>query len=598
MARSSKIISIVAVLLLVVLAVPFPLADVARATGPCQSNVWVAPPPLGNDGNPGTASLPFAHIQTGIFNVCDGGTVHVAAGTYNENLSICSAKNLTGAGAPTTIIDGGGTDTVIAISSNPNEINIISGFTIQGGNSASADLRNPADEQVLYAGIKLPSIKTLPQLFGGNDGFICGGGIYINQNHIVTLNDCTIKDNAAVVGGGICNNGVLYMNRCTVSGNTAILSGGGISNEPFGFPVTSGDHGGPTPGSMFLTNCTISGNKVGGGLIGPPGQDINVANVTDGIHGGEGGGIFNSGHMELLNCTIANNSANDTGGGFVNISPTTAIFKNTIVANNTAGTPGTNNGFNDLGGVIISLGHNLDSENSCGFNQTGDLISTDPMLGPLQDNGGPTFTHALLQGSTAIDNITQGSPAIDAGDNNGAPDTDQRGITRPQGPSVDIGAYEAVPTAVPTVTMPRYSPPPPVPPTWTRLNPAAMSVQFVSVSPRQVAANQPVTISTNVVNTGDAGGNYNVALKINGQVEQTRMVSVGPQGTQPIKFAVTRAQPGTYSVDIDGQKGSFTILGGQGTGKAPVNGGLIVILVLGVLVIASVMVLLLSRRPA
>jgi hypothetical protein len=319
---------------------------------------------------------------------------------------------------------------------------------------------------------------------------------------------------------------------------------------------------------MWLTNCTISDNDAKG-------------NVNS-----DGGGIYNASTMELLNCTIADNSAQRHGGGFVNLMPDTATFKNTIVANNWAGQGG-NNCYNPPPGVIISLGHNLDSENTCHFSGTGDLVNTDPLLGPLQDNGGPTFTHALLLGS----------PAIDAGDNAGAPATDQRGITRPQGPYVDIGAYELVPTVPATIPeLPRYSPPMP---TINRyLNAANMSVQFVSVNPQQVTANQPVTISTNVVNTGDEGGNYNVALKINGQVEQTRMVSVGPQATQPIKFAVTRAQPGTYSVDIDGQKGSFTILGGEGTGKAPVNSGLIVILVIGILVIASVMVLVLSRHPA
>jgi hypothetical protein len=324
---------------------------------------------------------------------------------------------------------------------------------------------------------------------------------------------------------------------------------------------------------MWLTNCTISGNT--------------LMEEKDGY----GAGICNFGHMELLNCTIANNSAgsdlNAFGGGFANFGPPqTAIFKNTIVANNTAGAPGTNNCYNGPGGVIISLGHNLDSENTCQFNQTTDLINTDPLLGPLQDNGGPTFTHALLEGS----------PAIDAGDNNGAPATDQRGITRPQGIYVDIGAYEALGGgAAPTPANPRYSPP--VNTSTRPLNPPQMSVLFVSVNPQQVTANQPVTISTNVVNTGDAGGNYNVALKINGQVEQTRTVSVGPQASQPIKFTVTRAQPGTYSIDIGGQKGSFTILG-TGTAHSPVNGGLIVFLIIGVLVLASVMVLVLSRRPA
>jgi len=129
-----------------------------------------------------------------------------------------------------------------------------------------------------------------------------------------------------------------------------------------------------------------------------------------------------------------------------------------------------------------------------------------------------------------------------------------------------------------------------------RLNPAQMSTQYLSVSPQQTYAGQPVTITTNVVNTGDEAGNLNIALKINGQVEQSRMVSVGPQGTQPVKFTVTKAQPGTYSVDINGQRGNFTILGTGGTGGKPVNSGMVILIAMAVLVLAVVMVLMMTFR--
>jgi len=559
MAKTIKIISLAAILLLVVLAVPLSSVHVVKA-GCSSLDLWVAKTGSDITGD-GTQTLPFATIQKGIDMSCSGGTVHVAAGTYVENLHINFAVNLTGDGAPTTIIDGSDCGTVVTISSNPDEVNIISGFTIQNGNAAVVDNWDPTRAQVLYAGIKLPPFRTSPSHFTIDS---CGGGIFISCTHIVTVNDCVIKDNMADQGGGICNQGQLYMNRCTVSGNIGVLSGGGIYNEAGCSPGS---------GSMWLTNCTISDNDAKGSI------------------NSDGGGIFNAAHMELLNCTIADNTAQRYGGGFVNVEPTTAIFKNTIVANNTAGTPGTNNCYNGPGGVITSLGHNLDSENTCHFSGTGDQVNTDPLLGPLQDNGGPTFTCALLLGS----------PAVNTGDNNGAPATDQRGITRPHGPYVDIGAYELAqqpgPITPTTLGQPRNSPN--VPSTITRpYFPAQMTVQFVSINPHQTTANQPVTIRTNVVNLGGESGNYNVALKINGQVEQTRMVSVGPQATQPIKFTVTKAQPGTYSVDIDGQKGSFTIPDTGSTAGAPVNGGLIVFLIIGVLVLASVMVLVLSRRPA
>ena len=479
--------------------------------------------------------------------------------------------------------------------------------------------------------------------------------------------------------GGIGDSGKMWLYDCTISGNSAAEFGGGIRNDN---------------GQMWLTNCTISGNQ--------------MTNDESG-----GGGIWNKGIMDLLNCTIAYNStgssSSSAGGGFMSISNDTTYFQNTIVANNTAGNSDYNNGYMEFG-LSTSQGNNLDSENSCGFNQPTDLINTDPLLGPLQDNGGPTFTHALLHGS----------PAIDAGNNTGAPATDQRGVPRPQGTTCDIGTYELTQDSVTTATGtgtasfstlngyitgltaltesaltcppredldfpnglfsftvngitpgstativiilpsdapigtqywkcingqwvdctsllgsndgdsvltltitdgglgdrdglqngeisdpggpavaagaaagpsagPRASSTPPRP-----LNPAQMSLQYLSITPQQTSAGQPVTITTNVVNTGDEAGNYNVALKINGQLEQSRMVSVGPQGTQPVKFTVTKAQPGTYNVDILGKSGSFTILGAGGTTGSK-TGGLIALALIGVLIIATLVVLVIRR---
>ncbi len=84
-------------------------------------------------------------------------------------------------------------------------------------------------------------------------------------------------------------------------------------------------------------------------------------------------------------------------------------------------------------GQVNSGGHNLDSGSSCNFTKPGDLSNRNPLLGPLQDNGGRTPTLALQAGS----------PAIDAGDLIGCPATDQRGVLRPQHGQCDIGAFEA-----------------------------------------------------------------------------------------------------------------------------------------------------------
>jgi len=147
---------------------------------------------------------------------------------------------------------------------------------------------------------------------------------------------------------------------------------------------------------------------------------------------------------------------------------------------------------------------------------------------------------------------------------------------------------------IPLPAQPRASPSLP-----RQLNQAQMSVQYLNVNPQQASGNQPVTITTNVVNTGDQAGSLNVALKINGQVEQTRMVSVGPQATQPVKFTVSRSQPGTYTVDIFDQNSSFTVLGNNDTAAAPVNSGMIILIALVTLVLAAVVVLFVAfRRPA
>jgi hypothetical protein len=678
MATATRIASLLAVLLLTLLALPIPMAHVAEAyVPPSPSDVWVAPPPTGDDtNNDGTEAHPFATIKHGLQNVADDGTVHVAAGTYHETFSIGSGKNLVStAGAQNTIIDGDGSGHVIYISSGPWQ-NTISGFTIQNG-YVTTSLWNPADEQVLFAGINLDFIKMLPRLFNGSS---LGGGIYISGQHIVTLNDCVIKGNQATRGGGIYNDGQLTMNGCTISGNSAVQYGGGIYNS--------------SGGEICMTNCTISGNSL---------------TLDSDCYGG---GIYNIGTMELLNCTIAYNSTssnpNAYGGGFAENVPATSTFKNTIVANNTAGNSSYNNGYIEPFVTHTSQGNNLDSENSCGFNQPTDLINTEPLLGPLQDNGGPTFTHALLHGS----------PAIDAANNSGAPATDQRGAPRPQGTTCDIGAYELTQASAATATgtgtasfstlngyitgltalnesaltcqpredldfphglfsftvngitpgssatvviiLPSDMPVgtqwwkcingqwvdctsnvgsndgdsvltltltdngpcdadptlgviadpggpagaaapgvttagPGASPTLQRpLNPSNISLQYLSITPQQTSAGQPVTITTNVVNTGDEAGNYNVALRINGQMEEAKMVSVGPHGTQPVKFTVTKDQPGTYNVEILDKTGSFTIVGAGGTTGSS-TGGFIVLALIGVLVIATLVVLLTRR---
>src|SRR5438477_9844995 len=145
----------------------------------------------------------------------------------------------------------------------------------------------------------------------------------------------------------------------------------------------------------------------------------------------DGGGILNNGTLEITNSTLSENVADNCGGICNDASGATQIG-NTIL---NAGFFGAN--ISNNGGTITSHGYNLSSDDGGGFlTATGDQTNTDPILGPLQDNGGPTFTHELLMGS----------PAIDAGDPSFTPpprhDQRGRGFARVAHGRIDVGSFE------------------------------------------------------------------------------------------------------------------------------------------------------------
>ncbi len=254
--------------------------------------------------------------------------------------------------------------------------------------------------------------------FSGNSAQLGGGGIANNGS--VRVSDSTFSGNSTqslngVSGGGaIENTGPLTIERSTFTNNRA-GKGGGVYNEG---------------GTALVVNSTFAANSV------------NVAPRT-------GGGLYNqsSGQVTIVASTFADNTApSGSGGNLNNSAGSTLNVKLSIVAN---GNP------NNCAGSITTQGNNLDSANTCGFNTASNLINTNPLLGPLANNGGATFTYALLAGSPAIDIIPLSACTNQVG---AALVIDQRGVMRPQdgdgngSAMCDSGAFETSSATSPTVT--------------------------------------------------------------------------------------------------------------------------------------------------
>jgi len=272
---------------------------------------------------------------------------------------------------------------------------------------------------------------------GGTGGNGQGGGLFVAPGGDVTINvtaDTFYKNEADGGSGGDAGFGI----SAGTSGSGGSAEGGAVAVD-----ATS------TSATVNLTNDTFAANVATGG-------DGGVALDKDGSGGSaEGGAVWaNGGAIALLNDTIAGSSSgfasdpaagnsarggfgdgNGTGvgGGLFDAGGTFMTLRNTIVANNgvngTANAPPTHS---DVAGSFTAQDHNLigTTTGSSGFGGT-DLGGMDPQLSALGGFGGPTMTMMPV-----------GGPAIDGGDSAVAPADDQRGITRPQGSSVDIGAVE------------------------------------------------------------------------------------------------------------------------------------------------------------
>jgi hypothetical protein len=348
----------------------------------------------------------------------------------------------------------------------------LSGFTITNGFVAD---NNGGGGILNHAGLTLTE-SNVSNSATPDENNQQGGGIFNDAVATLTVTGSTINGNhARCAGGGICSsNAQLTVINSTISGNTAaslplqcIGTGGGILYSGGGTvmvtnSIISGNYAGSGGGmgigdgaTVTVTGSTINGNQagcVGAGItIGNAQLTVTSStisgNVTGGIpgfcEGGSRGGISTfSAQLTLTNSTISGNDASGNGGvggGMVLAGEGTTTITNSTISDNSAGGGGihTYQGATQIedtvlnagefggtivndGGTVTSLGYNLASDDGGGvLTGPGDQINTDPMLGPLQDNGGPTYTHELLPGS----------PAIDAGDPSFTPPPffDQRG---------------------------------------------------------------------------------------------------------------------------------------------------------------------------
>jgi hypothetical protein len=274
-----------------------------------------------------------------------------------------------------------------------------------------------------------------------------GGGISnFAESGTATLNLMQTQvygNSGAMKGGGIENRtysasskAILSIQDSTIDDNTILYDGGGIYNF---------SESGET--SVELTNSTISNNRAydfGGGIYNNAFDgscEITLTNVTiSANHADQGAGVYNYGYGSPANVTIIASTINgniaasyysggiynDRNTGNVN-SSATITMTGSIVANNVDYDC---DNIVARGAVFINAGYNIIETGGGDCGTTGD---GDPMIGPLQDNGGPTFTNALLEGSQAIDAVPFSACLVF---------TDQRGVKRPLGYGCDIGAYE------------------------------------------------------------------------------------------------------------------------------------------------------------
>jgi hypothetical protein len=382
-----------------------------------------------------------------------GGGIYTRSGPLTLNYSTVSGNTSAGAGnAGGGIMSGGGS--------------VVVNSSLIMDNHAQ-----PASSNGIGGGLFLGGPATITDsTISGNTAAGFGGGIKVFEpfpsNNRITVTRSAILGNQAVGGGGLSNNvGNVTIDNTIVSGNVATggRTASGLDSQFGRMTITDSIISDNTGGSgiknydqLMISGSTISGNSTpyeGGGLD----LEIGTATVVNSTFSGNTAGTSGGGtwmysdplfggddFLDLTSVTITGNVAKGVdspfrGGGGVAASRSTNTrvnVRNSLIAKNTSASVGA-----DVLGYVDSAGYNLVgvADDSSGWTSTDSLghsfAPLDPLLGPLQDNGGPTPTHSLLLGS----------PAIDTGDFRLLNSLDQRGTVRLHNgvnPPVDVGAYD------------------------------------------------------------------------------------------------------------------------------------------------------------